>query len=406
MKQYYKSLLPFIIFLVIFQYVVIRAVDLRRPCHHDECHFVETINLFGKEMNLNTIIHYNEMSTPLPFVLYALWGRIFGFELYVLRILSIIIAFATYIIFHKLLFDIFSNSLTPFLIAAFFAVNPYFVGFSVFVYTDMLGIFFMLICCISMIRQKPIMFTISSAAMLLCRQHYIFFFAASFVYYLAKLATVRKMSSFYMLLSCIISLLPMLTLFIAWGGLVPDNSVRTLYMSEGLFFHPNYLTLYVGQFFVYLLPFVIFKWRSLYKDLRVTIGCFIFSWTYWLFPVAVSKCSRLNTVGIFHRYLEMISNNWFFVQVVFFIAFFLGLPVVFNVLRDCYHKWRHGNVDFKFFLNLSILIFLVIMPFSYLVWEKYFLQLAPLVAIRILLLRYPDEFIEAKRLHDCRPKLY
>ena len=108
-----------------------------RPYWGDEIHFVETINRFGKNMGLNTIKHYNEMSTPLPFMLYALWGRIFGFEIHILRILSVIIAVATYILFHWLLFLIFGNIKVASLTSAFLVLHPYMVGFSVFVFTDM-----------------------------------------------------------------------------------------------------------------------------------------------------------------------------------------------------------------------------------------------------------------------------
>jgi hypothetical protein len=34
-------------------------------------------------------------------------------------------------------------------------------------------------------------------------------------------------------------------------------------------------------------------------------------------------------------------------------------------------------------MNLSILSFLIIMPFSYVYWEKYFLPLMPIIAIQL-----------------------
>ncbi|MDH5683388.1 MAG: hypothetical protein OEZ20_02865 [candidate division WOR-3 bacterium] len=98
--QFFCSLILFIGFLIIFEGIAVYVINLKSPYWADEVHFVETIRQFGKEINLNLIRHYNEMSTPLPFILYALWGRIFGFEVHILRYFSMIIAFITYILFY------------------------------------------------------------------------------------------------------------------------------------------------------------------------------------------------------------------------------------------------------------------------------------------------------------------
>lgn len=120
------------------------------------------------------------------------------------------------------------------------------------------------------------------------------------------------------------------------------------------------------------------------------ISSFIFSCVYWFFPVAPSRVafeSGIYTVGFFHRFLKLVFKEEFLVNSALFVLFFLGVPIVFYFLKDLYLKWKHNDFDFRFFLNLTILAFLIIMPFSYLAWEKYFLPLIPLVSIRILLTR-------------------
>jgi len=42
-------------------------------------------------------------------------------------------------------------------------------------------------------------------------------------------------------------------------------------------------------------------------------------------------------------------------------------------------------------MDLSIISFLLIMPFSYLCWEKYFLPMLPLAMMSILLIQYADK---------------
>jgi len=93
-KNYYKFLIILVIFLIIFEGIV-AYFGINRSYWGDEAHFIPTINRFGDDLSITTIKHYNEMSTPLPFILYSFWGRIFNFDVQTLRIFSLIIAFIT-----------------------------------------------------------------------------------------------------------------------------------------------------------------------------------------------------------------------------------------------------------------------------------------------------------------------
>jgi len=124
MKTYYQSFILLFILLLLFEGFVL-CFSLNRPYLGDEEHFINTINLFGKEISLSTLKHYDEMSTPLPFILYSIWGHIFSFDIRILRIFSVIIAFITYILFHKLIFSIFNDSKISLLTTAFIVLHPY-----------------------------------------------------------------------------------------------------------------------------------------------------------------------------------------------------------------------------------------------------------------------------------------
>lgn len=389
MNKYFRSLIAFVIFLILLQSVVISVAGLKRPHWGDEEHFVQTVRLFGEEISLNTLKHYNEMSTPLPFLAYALWGRIFGFETHVLRILSVIIALLTYLLFHRFLFLLFQEPKIAFLTAVFLAVHPYMVGFSIFVFTDMLPILFLIVACIAVVKRNAIGFGLAAAGTLLCRQHFIFLPVAAGLFYLLSFLRDRKGTSFQMLIASILSLVPLGLLFLIWQGFSPDNEMRKSYLDEGFYFHPSYLTLYVCLLFVYLIPIVAVRWRRIYGDRRILVGSFIISWLYWLFPVGPSKYAiaiDVHTVGLFHRLLQWIWPGGFFEQAVFYAAFLLGLPPLFFLVKDCYQRVKHRDFELPLFLDMSILAFLVILPFSYMCWEKYFLPVVPLAAVRMLLI--------------------
>jgi hypothetical protein len=63
----------------------------------------------------------------------------------------------------------------------------------------------------------------------------------------------------------------------------------------------------------------------------------------------------------------------------------MGLPIVVSLIDDTLARLRRETFDFAFFLGLAILGFLLIMPFSYLAWEKYFLPAMPLSMLWMLL---------------------
>jgi len=402
LNAYQKSLLQLLTFLLVFAGAMI-VIGINRPYWGDEAHFAETIRYFGNEISLNTLKSYNEMSTPLPFVLYALWGKVFGFEIQNLRILSIIIALFTCVSFHYLLFSIFKESIIALATTGFFILNPYIVGLSIFVFTDMLAILFLIICCLAVKNESPALFAIASVFGLLTRQHFAFLTIAAGLYYLFNYQKTRESRAIKMLFSAFLSFLPLLSLFVLWQGPAPVSARKALYMKESLGFHPNSLILYITQFSIYLLPVILFFWKDIYKNKKILITSFIISWLYWVFPIAPSTAAvdaNIHTVGLFHKLVRLVLGAQY-EHIFFFIFFFLGLPIVLAMIKDCYQRIKSPYLDFLLFIDLAILTFLLIMPFSYLVWEKYFLPVLPLMAIYFLL-KYPKQtsptFVQKKPL--------
>jgi hypothetical protein len=121
-------------------------------------------------------------------------------------------------------------------------------------------------------------------------------------------------------------------------------------------------------------------------NIRITAFAFLFSWTYWLFPVTPSPSALdagIDTVGFFHRGIRLlVDTRW--EQIIFFAAFALGLPILFTIVLDAWKYWRVREVEYNFFCVLAILAFLIVMPFTYLGWEKYFLPVVPLASIYLI----------------------
>lgn len=401
-KNYYHAAIILIVFLFLFEGIVFYFGG-NRPYWGDEAHFVKTVRQFGNDLNIHTIKHYNEMSTPLPFILYSIWGRIFSFDVQVLRIFSIIIAFGTYFLFHRLVYVVFNDIKSSLLTTIFIVLNPYMVGFSIFVFTDMLAILFIVISCISIRERNPIALSISLACGLLCRQYLLFCVLAVGLYYVAEYCRAKSDDTAKMLSSCLISLVPLVILGVLWKGLSPDNELKKIYLDEGYSYHLSYLTLYICQFVIYLLPIILISWRVFYKNIKIMIMSFVVSSLYWLFPVRACKYQidqNIYTVGFFHRLVKTVFENQFAEDVVFYIAFLLGLPMIIFVIRDMYLKWQEKNVTFPLFLDFCIISFLIVMPFSYLCWEKYFLPVLPPITIRVLLAKYSEKMHDYQTVPD------
>jgi 4-amino-4-deoxy-L-arabinose transferase-like glycosyltransferase len=386
--------MAYAVFVLAVLLMTVWIVDLDRPCYHDECHFVETVERFGRDMSLTTIRRYNEMSTPLPFILYALWGRLFGSSLRVLRLFSLLVAVVTYALFYRLLARLLGRRSITFASAAFLILNPYMIGLSVFVYTDMLTLLFIILSCMALLQKKPVVLFVSLSAGLLCRQFTVFLVLALAVFYTLRAFISRDRHAQKMLLACGCALVPLGALIILWRGLSPDNAVRTVYLDAGINFHSDHLMLYLTMFCVYLLPFVVVNWRHVYRDVRVLVVSFVLAWTYWLSPVSASVYTRMidkYTTGFFHRAVLSVTKSDALVHVIYFILYMTAIPVLWYIIHDLVQGLVNKRIDFSFFLDVCIMWFLVIMPFAYMAWEKYFLLIMPIGIMRLVLTAFPPK---------------
>ena len=365
--------------------VTLTTFGLHRPCWHDECHFVETIRLFISDPSLSTLRHYNEMSTPLPFILYAAWGTVFGDSLVSLRLLSVIIAVITICAYFYFFLKELGRPTAALFLTVFLALNPYMAGASIFVFTDMLAMLFLVLLCFAIRNRSPGLSFVASAAGLLCRQYFLFVVIASVAYCVWCFFLQKKRRDVFTAAGLAAGIIPLVALFFLWKGFCPVNEYRMRYMNDAFVFHPNSVTLYGLQLFVYMLPVIYCFWKPLYLNRRRLIIALVASCSYWIFPVAVSApgvAAGKFTVGYFHRLLRIWPGESM-EHIVFFICFMFALPIFISIISDTWRRLISRETDFTLFLDFLIISFFIIMPFSYLHWEKYFLPMVPIVALQL-----------------------
>lgn len=363
---------------------------LNRPIYGDEGHFIATITQFAENFSCETLRTYNEMSTPLPFMLYALWGKLFGLEAASLRILSLLIGFVTSLVF----FSIAKRLLVRFSISIFayilFLLQPYLIGFTTYVYTDMFAILGLLLAFSGVLKRNDWLLGIGCVIALLSRQYSAFFVMALIMFSIYECMQLQQRDAIRLLSAVILSALPLTVLFMYWRGVTPDNEMRLLYLKAGTSYHLTSLVLYISCITIYLFPAVALQTRVLFSNKKTLIAAILFSLIYFIAPIRASQAAvnvDIETVGLFHRLIRHLFANQMIVDTFFYGCFLIGLIVLIHFMRLLWLNWRNKNNSVENLLILSIICFLIVMPFSYMHWEKYFMLFLPFLLIVLMMPR-------------------
>ena len=355
----------------------------------DEMRFIQTSRSFADSFGLELLRHYEEMSTPLPFVIFGLWGKIFGFDLGSMRLGALLLTLLTIDQLGRFCQDVTTSRRQAWLVAAgtCFA-NPYFLPLGIMVYTDIPSLFFLLLGARACYRSDPLGLAIGCAGMLLCRQYLAFLVPA---YMLLQgwrwlcLPTQRR-AALAMTTAIAIGCLPLVGLVLMWGGLTPDNATRLVYAGAGQAYHLNSLVLYCALLTWFCHPALLACRQALPRSWTVLLVPLLLSQAYWLFPVRPSPVAAgidQQTVGLLHRALKLIDPAGRLADLVFFLGFFVALGILWAGLRQAawYVRQREGYLPLL--PVCAVFCFLLVMPWSYLHWEKYFLPAIPFALLMI-----------------------
>jgi len=375
-----------------YETIIVLILGLNSPLYHDEGYIVETIRSFGNNFSFMRLNDYQGIQPPFVFLVYALWGMLFGFGIATLRIFNLLLAFCGLILFHYLLLSITRSERYSFIVSLVLLFNPYMIGITLFVYTDLLMLVFVLLFLLAAMKQHHAGMTIASAAGLLCRQYFIFVPLAGILFFSMKWFSGKEKHDLRTSLLLAISGIPLAGLMFWWGNLAPYTGIKYWPAMNKTYFHPGYLSLYVALIAVYLFPTLLIHIQQLLPRRRWMYGVFgAFGVLYWFFPVTPSELSLsvngLETVGFFHRILKQVLPYPWLVDVVFSMCVVIAASYLTNALKRIAMRVRGKSMDITTLIDLSVVLFLLIMPFSFHVWEKYFLPLVPMIILRFAMTR-------------------
>jgi hypothetical protein len=279
------------------------------------------------------------------------------------------------------------------------ACNPYFVGLSVFVFTDMLALLAMIAVWHGVQTKRTWVAAIGLTTATLTRQYSAFLTAALIICsWLASEDSVRYRVR--LTVAAMVAMIPLAALVVLWGGsLSPVNSLRNRYLTEGVRFDPHALSLYLAAPGIYLFPIVAFTLR--HASVRAwLIGALGAIWVLAI-PVQAAHAQLqdgIGTVGFTHRALLAVGGQTL-ARVGFATGALISLAALTTWLEAAEFEGTR-KVDYLF-PWVGVACFLVVMPFSFQPWEKY--ALSELLLCAVLFARFDNTRRDSSRRAPVKP---
>lgn len=378
--------------IVLFLLVVLGFWGLNRSYWGDESHFVETIRIFSSSTFFSSIKDYPEVTTPLPYLIYSWWGKLFGLNLPVLRLLTLIISASFFILIFHFFRAYVKEEKSALILSVILLINPYLWGLSIFVFTDMMTLFFIYLSLFMISKEKVWPGALMLGLAVLSRQYSIIFIISVWLFLLIRLIFEGERKKFLTFTGfAILSLIPYLLLVLLWKGLSPPAGIKKFIPDTSLSWNINTFVTYVTFLAIYILPIVIIAGRELTRHKKLILPALLVGFLIFIFPVEASGVSKVwnntETVGLLHKFLLKYTGGGLITGAILYMFFSLGTWILMILLKMDYTLLRSGNISSALLFSLCIYIFLIVMPFSYQVWEKYLTMIIPIVLLRISLIQ-------------------
>lgn len=369
---------------------ILGTIALQRPFHGDERHIVETIRLFANSFSFETIKNYPEVTPPFFFIFYALWAKVFGQSIESLRLLTLIISLITWQLLYWLNLFFTKNQKHSFLLSFLVVINPYFFGTNIYVFTDMLTIMLLLAGIIAFLKNHIILFSILSALAILTRQYAIIFPISIIIYSLLIFIKDKKQNLKY-IFGSLVSFIPLLVIVLIWKNISPQSGIDKWIIPNSSLYNLDYINTYITFSAVYALPISILYFYKNKLNYQTAIIAFFIAAFLSLFPVKPSMATLIQTnyatVGYAHKLLfQILGENSFGVKVILGLLLFVGTYINVEIFKFTLMKLKDEVEDKKIVLILLWFLFLLTMPLSYQVWEKYLTMILPFFILSIYFL--------------------
>lgn len=380
MLKLFKRLKPQYLFvgLVSVTYITLFVVtnQLQDPLWADESSFYATSQQFSQQLipSFDQLKNYDELNTPLPFIIYGQIQYLFNNGVFPGRLLNYILSITIIFLIGWPKND--KYRFLSILASIGFLLYPYFLWFSTRYYTDIIAAFFALLGIVSYRQKLPIFSCFNFILAIASRQYMLAFPLGVAGYELILAIREKKCPSLSFFLPAIAAL-SILGWFLIFGGLAPSKAIEahapavqlslwSLTPSSGF-----YALACIGLYYV-IPEWLLFKrtlnLKSNLTPAKILIAAILLALCIAFPPYLVGK-------GVLWKISELSFMQWL-------------KPIIFYglLLITC---WRFARFDLSFCL---ILCHTFIMMKAY-PWDKYALPI-------LMVLWFLKAHSDSSRVHN------
>jgi hypothetical protein len=264
----------------------------------------------------------------------------------------------------------------------------------------MLTIMLSLAAVISFLKNRNILFIIFSASAILCRQYAIIIPAAVILYSFLNYKNDKQISR-YNVIGSLLTFLPLLFLFVIWKNISPHSGIEKWIVANSSFYNIDYINTYITFSVIYIFPLAIIFFKKIkfsFISLSIAFGVTII---LSLFPIKTSlatlEFTDYKSVGFVHQALiEMFGLDSIWLRIILGFFLLIGCYISFELLKRFYVYIRNKSLEKEMIFIILWFLFIIIMPFSYQVWEKYLTLILPFFILSIYLLLNPTNLESSK----------
>lgn len=365
----------------------------------DELRFIQSSQSFANGQGIAELPSveylrtYEEMSGPLPFWYWGKWGQVFGYSLASMRLSTMLWGVLTLGLLFEVLVTLLPRPRWVVMAFACVVLNPYWWTMSIFAYTDIFGMAGLLLASIGVARGRSwrhvVYVALGVMMALLSRQYLVFALPAMGMVALGWWGVDRKMA-IKLLAALLVGCLPLAALVLLWRGLGPDNVLKATYETGLLRWKFESAWLYVSLMGVYGLPLWIWlrkaavfrRWEWLLAAVTLIVGSFIV-----ISPSESAVLVGYTTVGLFDRTMQWIPLGGSVRHIIWTLGGVLGVLLLARLAFNTCQDLRQQRLGPDGYILMILLGLLIVMPLSYLHWEKYFIPALPWLCAGIVRLR-------------------
>ncbi|MCC6255080.1 MAG: hypothetical protein IT276_09205, partial [Ignavibacteriaceae bacterium] len=234
-----------------------------------------------------------------------------------------------------------------------------------------------------------------STLAILSRQYAVIIPAAVIVYSLLtyKNDTITNRNN---IIASLISFIPLIILFAIWKNISPASGIEKWIVPNVFFYNLDYINTYITFSVIYIFPLALIFFSKIKLNYKRFFIAFSITILLAVFPVkpslATLEFTDYKTVGIVHQvFAEFFGYGSLGLKIILWIFLFAGCYINIEIMKKFYLQVKSKSYNKELILPLLWFLFLLIMPLSYQVWEKYLTMILPFYLLSIYLLIYPIE---------------